>query len=397
MNTTKFSIEWRDKNGNLKGYIHPFVSNVSWEWNRFGGCGHASFTIKKEYREITFEARDDIQIRVPNTDGTTKLVYRGYVQKITPTLKSGQEIKIDVYGYFSLLKKMIVHNTGDKKNYANLEISEIVDDMVDSFVVTNTPITKGTIDAGTFEVDTIDFLTDVASALDTLATLDGEKEYGVDENLVFFWRTEDETVRHKFFVGDNIVSLERGVDWSKLVNRIYLIGGDVAGTAYKKTGENTYSQDLYYLSEDIVNNSSITSDAVADQYIGALITEKSNPVYNIKAKIINTPIRVEDNIPLGVVAFYDSKWDRDSVVDDIGDIIGETADGGSDIIVGLTADGGSNVTIGGSYSAQINRITYGLPETEGRFNITIELGDTILETAAKIKKLEHALSNLNAA
>lgn len=554
MNASEYSIELRDKSGNLNTYLTPFVSKVNWEWNRLGGCGRCSITINKAYRDIVFDARGDIQIRVKNLDknlltnsnfedwsagaaaapdewtlsgasatiareativrsgiysakltrvgadcviyaridsicglsywkgkkvtlgcwvyatvadrvritldqtgtGTTyssyhtgdstwqfltvtttigetttafyanlqvdtgntsayfddaicvegesiaeativprsKLVYRGYIANIVPTFKTNQDIVLDVRGYFDLLKKIVVHTTGDTRTYTTDEISVIVTDIIDTFVTPNSPITKGTIDAGTFECDSIEFLSTVDDALRTLAELTGDVEYGVDEDLVFFWRTESTTIKNKFFAGDNVITLERRIEWDELMNKLYLVGGDVAGVKYKRTAEDTDSQAQYYLSEKIVNNSSIVTDTVADQYLGAMLAEKANPALNIRAKIVNTDIRIEDTVPLGVITFYDAKYDRDSEGDLIGDIIGEAADGGSDITVGLLADGGSDVTIGGQFGSQIDRISYSLSNTPGKFNIEIQLGDTILETAAKIKKLELAINSL---
>lgn len=567
MVTSDYSIELRNKDGNLKQYLTPFVSNVSWEWNRIGGCGRCSITIHKPYRDIIFDARDDIQIRVPNLDknllanpnfenwsagtatapdgwtilssgsssvareasiikigtysasivlsggvyifltqeihvtkgiaywkgrtltfgcwvyatvaaktriqigdgvdnsyssyhpgdsawhfltithtvnssattvivacrlgdngdGTayfdgaicvegesisgavivprSKLVYRGYIANIIPTLKTDQDIVLDVRGYFDLLKKVIVQTTGNKRTYTSKTVAYIADDIADTFIVTNTPITiERPIVDGDFSIDTIDFLCTVENALDTLSQLQGDIEYGVDEDLVFFWRTESTVINHRFFVGNNVSILERRVNWDELVNKVYLIGGDIAGTTYKVTGENTDSQALYYLTENIINNSSITTASVANQYIGAILTEKSNPQFSIRAEIANTPLRLEDDIPIGLVSFYDAAYDNVSLGDLIGDIIGELASSGSDITIGLLTDTdpnppnethGSGVTIGGQYSAQVNRISYKLSNTAGRFNIEVQLGDTVLETAAKIKRLEMALSSIN--
>jgi len=611
-----YNVELRDKNGDLKKYLTPFISGINWEWNRLGGCGRCSITLKKKYRDIIFAARDDIQIRVKD-GSTSKLVYRGYIANIVPTLKIDQDIVLDIRGYFDLLAKLAVQDDGDTKTYTSSEISEIVEDIVDNYIIgqeldtnikalihfdgndgantytaetgqtltfagnaqldtadkkfgassllldgtgdyvtlpasadwnfdgdftidcwiklnalnctfiksvtndtwssastgdwilsvdgngylslsvknvnggasktnapiatgswyhvavvrsgsttdvyingvkgnqslpssatfgntkalniglaqgevtnsvngwieevriskgiarwtsnftppskahtlyktktsPNTPITKGTIDVGSFTADTIQFLTTVQEALDTLANLTGDIEYGVDENLVFFWRTESETVRHKFFAGDNVAVLERRVVWDDLVNKLYLVGGTVAGVRYKRTAENGDSQEMYYLSEEIVNNGSIISDTVADEYLGAKLREGASPTFKIRAQIKNTSKRIEDTVPLGLVLFYDSVYDRNSSSDLIGDIIGEAVDGGSDIVIGEAGDGGSDVIIGGQYSAQIDRISYELSNTPGRFNITIQLGDTILETAAKIKQLELAVSS----
>ena len=90
-----YSIQLRDKNSALKQYLTPFVSKVSWEWNRIGGCGRCSITINKAYRDIIFDAQDDIQIRV-KSGATSKLVYRGYIANINPILKVNQEIKLEL-------------------------------------------------------------------------------------------------------------------------------------------------------------------------------------------------------------------------------------------------------------------------------------------------------------
>lgn len=479
----------------------------------------------------------------------TKLVYRGYIANIVPKLKVNQDIKLDVRGYFDLLKKLIVHTTGDTRSYpdgaVNL-IHEIVDDIVDTFVVANSDITKGTIDTtdgSAFDIDAIDFLGSVDDALRTLAEIAGDVEYGVDEDLVFFWRTESTTINRRFFIGNNVSLLERRVIWDKLVNKLYLVGGDVAGSKYKGNAENTESQALYGLAEEIINNSSITTAAVKTQYLGTILTARSIPQLSIRAKVNNINFRLEDTIPMGLMTFYDAEYDQTSLGDTVGDIIGAasnietssianpsmifakhhgfltgqsvvisghagetpeiegthtitcltrdigtdlasadgdanpavvtsashtfvaadvghyihvsagtgwtvgwyaiasvaagaatldgpvgadgaltggtwqlgedsfsipvnvTADGtggtatsspsnGSDIRIGETGDGGDDVTIGGEYSAQIDRISYDLSDTDERVNINIQLGDTILETAAKIKRLELQLASV---
>lgn len=389
-----YNIELRDKNGNLKKYLTPFVSNVTWEWNRIGGCGACSLTLQKGYRDIVFDARDDIQIRVEDlVNGGSKLVYRGYISNAVPILDKNEQIKIQVRGYFDLLKKLIVHAAGDTKTYTTDYVHVIVDDIIDTFVVANTPITKGTIDSSSFECDSIKFLTTVEDALNTLAELDGTIEYGVDEDLVFFWRTESITIRKKFIVGDNVEMLERKVDYDKLVNKAYLVGGTVAGSKYRRIAENTDSQAEYYLSEEIYNNGSIITDTVADQYLGAKLSENAQPKLAIRAKIANTSIRLEDTVPIGLILFYDVDYDKTGL-DSVGDIIGEAADGGSDITIGEAGDGGDDVIVGGQFSAQVDRIQYDLSDTAGRFNLTIQFGDTILETAAMIKRIDLALANL---
>lgn len=395
ISATGFSVEWRDKDGNFKGYLHPYLSRKpTWEWNRKGGCGLCSLTLKQGYRDLVFDARDDIQIRI-KSGSTSKLVYRGYVADVTPTLQNDQTVVIRVRGYFDLLKKIVAHDSGDLLTYSTQQISAIVTDLIDTFVTAATPITKGTIDSSSFEVDSIQFLQPIETALQTLSDLAGDAEYGVDEDLVFFWRSESSVITHRFFVGTDIKKMDRKVNYDNLVNKIYLVGGEVAGSKYKRTAENTDSQTLYYLSEKIENNGSIISDSTADEFLGSLLRQKSAPVLSIRAEIPNTTKRLEDTVPIGLVTFYDPQHDKSIAGDLVGDIIGEEADGGSDITVGLAADGGSDVYVGGQYSAQVNRISYTPSNTPGRVDMVIEFGETVLETAAKLKRLELALSNLN--
>lgn len=383
------NIELRNKNSSIQRNITPFCSGIKWEWNRIGGCGAASMKIHRPYRDIEFNPMDDIQISVKE-DGVNKLVYRGYISEVTPALSSDQSISVQMRGYYEFLKNLVVQESGDTKTYTGL-VSEIVDDIIDTFVTPNTSITKGTIDTGDFQCDSINFLTSVSDALDTLAQLQGDVEYGIDEDLVFFWREESSTIRTKFIVGDNVTTLERRTNYDNIVNKLYLVGGEVSGVKFKRTLENTDSQDLYNLSEKIISNGSIVTQTVADQYLGYILKENSDPVLSLRCKIANTNLRLEDTIPIGAISIYDADYDKDAVGDII---IGEAVDGGSDVTIGLEADGGSESIFGGEYADQIDRIGYEFSNTEERFNLTIQFGDTILQTSAMLKRLDFALSNL---
>lgn len=333
METFPYLIEVRDKEGVIKKNITSFCTNIKWEWNRLGGCGSASMKIHKPYREIEFMPMDDIQISIKE-DGVIKLCYRGYISNITPSLTSDQSVSVEMRGYFDFLKKLVVQQNGDIKTYEGGLISTTVEDIIDTFVTPYTSITKGTIDASDFQCDTIQFLTTVEDALNTLAQLSGSAEYGVDEDLVFFWKNESEDVRTRFFVGNNVEMVERRVNYSNLVNRVYLIGGEVNGVRFKRTLENTDSQDNYNLVEKVVNNGSITTQTVADQYIGYLLRENADPVYSTKIKVANTKVRLEDTIPIGAISVYDVNYDR-NVDAPGGVIIGEAVDGGDNIVIGL--------------------------------------------------------------
>jgi len=383
-----YKIELRDKDGNLRQYLTPFVSKVSWEWRRIGGCGRAGITLDMDYRKIDFGPDDDIQIRI-GSGTTSKLVYRGWIAKITPSLKIGQQIKLDVRGYFDKLIKLMVQDNGADKVYENYNILNIVTDLVDTYVTPNSDITKGTIDAGGYSPDTITFKTSVKAALRTLADLEGQVEYGVDEDLNFFWTNQSDVLVRKWFVGNNVTKFERRINWDALVNKIYFEGGELSdGSKYIKTAEASDSQDSYFLAEKIEGNSSITTSSVADQYLGSILRDKSKPQLEMRVSIANTDIRLEDSIPLGKVAVADADYDQNI------NIVGKTASGGSNLIVGRITAGGSNAIVGGIFKDQIELIKYKMSNTDERFNIDITFGGTISESSARIKQIELLLDSV---
>ncbi len=327
-------------------------------------------------------------------DNLGKLVYRGWVAGANPVLKDSQEIILDVRGYFDLLKHIIVQDSDAAKTYTSDLVSDIVDDIVDTFIVANTDITKGTIDTAGYTADSMSFKTTVESALKTLADLEGGVEYGVDENLVFFWYDEGTTVAKKFIVGDNIKTLQRKVDYSKLVNKYYLEGKQTAGVPYTRTGENSDSQSTYYLSEKIIQNGAISTNSVADQYISALLAANDAPKFQMNLNIPNTNVRLEDNIPIGKISIYDVDYDEFSASRKIW---GTTYNGGDNVVWGTTAGGGDNFIWGGGsgvFQDQVDFIKYKLSNTDERFNINIGMGGYKDETAGKIKQIQLDIQNL---
>lgn len=386
-NTNFYSVELRDNLGNLKQYITPWVSRLSWEWNRIGGCGRCSVTIKKGYRDIQITPGDDIQIRL-RSGSITKLMYRGWVASPTPKIAADENTTLDIKGYFDRLNNIIVQDDWDKKTYNNMSIDTIVESIVDTYITPNSSITKGTIDTANFSADTLQFKCSVIETLRTLSELEGNIEYGVDENLVFFWRTESDTLRKKFFVGNDIESFEIKTDLNQLVNKVYFEGGKVDDVLFLLSGGATDSQGRYFIAEGLLNNSSIISLSVAEQYINQYLQEKAKATVILRVKILNTTLRLEDTLPIGKIAVHDANYDQGLF------LWGTTANGGDNILWGKTRNGGSNGIWGSIFKDQIDRIGYSLSETEERFNLEITTGGSLLETAAKIKQIELLLSNI---
>lgn len=388
---TKYTIELRDKSFVLKKRLEAWATRVSWEWNAFGGCGRAQLTVEGDYKRFDVEADDDIRIYLPNTGlAAADLRYRGYVEHVAPSITGGkQSINIECQGYFAWLDRLIVHDTGEEKVYYGQEVSAIVDDIIDSFVVSKTSITRGTTEASSVSPDVISFKGKVRDVIRTLVDLVGNVECGVDANLQFYWYNRTKTFKDRFFVGSNVTKIDDRVDFKNIINKIYFEGGDVNGTAFQTTGESSRSQAKYGVFEIILQNGSITTKATADQYIKAYLAEKAIPQRQLCVSVKNINKILESRFPMGAVAIVDKDVYQHAL------IYGTTANGGSNVLFGKAQAGGSNKKYGTTPRNQIDRISYSFTPEAGRLNADIQFGNSLSASraSAAMKQLE---DNLNA-
>ena len=383
----KYAIEIRDKSFRLKQRVEHLATNVQWEWNRFGGCGRATFTVPGNYLRFQVNADDDVRIFLPNTDGlTATLWYRGYVESATPSLEGSAfgNIKIECAGYFNWLDRIIIQNANTPKTYSSSEISAVVTDIVNNFIVPNSSIVSGTIDASNFTPDELLFKTTARDAISTLFDLAGAIECGVDVNLNFFWRNQSNAIAQEFFVGDKVIKISEKINFRDIVNKIYFEGGDVSGTPFLATSSSDDSVARYGLHEQIIQNASIVTLNVANQYMASILTQKSKPQRQLDVSLKNIETRFESNQPMGNISVIDrdatqsaSKW-------------GKAASGGSNKIYGRKITGGSDALYGGKRKDQIERVVYTLSPQDGRVHAELSLGVSIAfsRASSEIKRIE---------
>lgn len=391
---TRYAIEIRDKDYNLKDRLENAVTSLQWEWNRIGGCGRCSIVVEGNYLRLSVAADDDVRIYLTDASGTSAtLWYRGYVEAVTPQLTAGNDgnIRIDCAGYFNWLDRIVVHDSGAVKTYTSQEISLIVQDLIDNFVVTNAPITRGTVDASTFVPDTLEFKVTVKEALRTLFDLLGAVEYGVDTSLQFYWRTQSETVAHKFYLGGNVVKLADRVDFKNIMNKIHFEGGDVSGTTFVPTPATAQdSIDRYGLHEEIISNGSIVTNSVANQFMSAVLLQRSKPSRQMSISLKNINRRFETTQPLGAIAVVDPDVAQSRY------LWGTTANGGANRLWGLISNSGSGTIYGAVRKEQIDRIMYTMSPEDGRVDAEVQFGTSIgnSKASATIKRLEIVQSTL---
>lgn len=383
---SQYAIELRDNEFNLKKRLEPFVQSCNWEWNAIGGCGRATIKVAGDYRRFEAEADDDIQIYLK----TLGLVYRGYVEDVVPSLMGSDEsITLNCYGYWGWLDRLIVHDEGDEKFYYSQEISAIVDDLIDTFIVANTSITRGTTEESSITPDVLAFKGKVRECIDTLIDLVGNIECGVDENLQFYWYNRVKDFKDRFYLGDKVIKISDRVDYRNIVNQIYFEGGDVDGSAFRTSGGSTRSQSKYGIFQEIISNGSIITSSTANQLISAILKQRARPQKQTSISVDNIARRLESRFPMGAIAVVDPAAYQDGLK------YGTTANGGSNVLYGRTRNGGDNKKYGTTPRLQVDRIRYSLSPEDARIDAEIQFGNSlsVSRASAEMKRIE---SNLNA-
>lgn len=389
---SRYAIELRDKDFVLKGRLEHVATSVSWDWNRFGGCGKCTIKIDGDYSLVEITADDDIRIYLPNASSGSTLWYRGYVTTVTPNIQAGNKggITIECSGYFGWLDRIIVQDSGAPKSYTSQELSLIVSSIIDDFIVANSSVTRGTVDAGNFTPDVLTFKSTAKEAIRTIFDLSGDVECGVDANLQFFWRTQSTALRYVFYVGGDVTKLNDRRDFDRIINQIYFEGGESGGATYVTDGQSQSSIRRYGRHEKIITNSAITTASVAARYMSGVFRQSASPFRDLSISVKNSKRRLEASLPIGACSVVDQDFNA------TGAIYGTVGNGGSGKIYGRLADGGSGQVYGGVAKHQVDRIQYTLSPEDGRIHSEITFGNSVgySKASATLKQIEQQQSAL---
>jgi hypothetical protein len=294
-------VEHYNRSGILLEQLAPDLREATWTYQRIGGCGDASFVLSRDYEEAGgFSGNHEIKVYVRDETGPRfSLFYDGIVYAIDPALGEQDTITVYTTGYGHELNWLVVNAT-----YTNTEISAIVKTILDTIVVPNSDITyvASDIENTGYAPSSISFLGSVAEAFDTLAKLGGVMEYGVDRNRAFYFKIPSTTLGYKFPTGGRLNQLQEMVDFDKIVNQIVVRG---AGTV-KRTRNSTQSQEKYRIRADVIENTSVTVDAVADQLGDAILADRAEASLRSVVGLVGSRTLYEGTTPIPKVGVLKS-------------------------------------------------------------------------------------------
>jgi len=278
----------------------PILLDVSWEYNRIGGCGNAGIVLSLPYQSLDIiEEGTEIRIDVINQqDETYDTWYRGEVATRAQNLAGASTVSIQAQGYVMQLERIRLDNV----TYATANTAAIVADIIDRYVEAESDIrrtpSKGLIRAEGFVVDSITFNGSCMSAIRSLAEISGNAEWGVNNDREIFFVTRTNDVKNAFMV-DELQTLNESSDFNSIVNNYKLFGA----SSFTRTKGNLSSQNLYGKRTAILEQAAISTNDTADQFIDGFLTDTGDPLKTVNASVGNVRKRIEGEPPQGAFEF----------------------------------------------------------------------------------------------
>lgn len=224
-------VEIRDGT-TLKWVITTKLENLQWGFMRLGGCDIATLSIldpPNGMNETTVQGYD-IQIKVDPGPGMS-VWWRGYIDDARRSLGEPFRMDLSAVGWGRRLNHIAVVGLGFSEEdggifFENMDAAAIARSLIDQAIAQGLTITytrASAPDSG-FIIEYIQFNGSMFSALQTLAELAGEAEWGVDRNKEFYFITRNFSVDRVFLTGKDIQDLQHSYSIQGLINRIYLFG-----------------------------------------------------------------------------------------------------------------------------------------------------------------------------
>jgi len=384
---TTYAIEIRDKDDALKKRIEHLVTSLSWEWKAQGGCGRCNLTLDGDPYLFEPEGDDNILIYLPAEGGGSELWYRGYLETLNRTFSGSKgSLSLEFEGYYGWASRIIVHDDFLEKVYQGQEMSSIAESILDDFLLVEAPITKGTIQEGSFSADRLAFKGECDEAFATLSDLQGRVIYGVGPDRVFYWYNESNVVgdRGKWFIGDHITGVRDRTDFRSMVNEVFFEGGKVNNATFSVQRKSIGHQTLHGVRQKLKSNSAITTNDVSSRFIKNQFLIDAVPKRQVTGSLENISRRLEASLPIGPIEIVDpDRYQHPNRYRSDADPEG--------ILYGV-----GNYVYGETEKHYIDRIRYTLSPESGKVNAEVQFGDSlgVSLTSSRIKQLENEISNL---
>jgi hypothetical protein len=300
------------------------------------------------------------------TDNEYDLWYQGRIEDKSNDVRGvNEKITIRGNGYQSQLKDIYID-----QDYTSEEASQVIDDIMTNHVEPNTDITytySGNVEATSFTFDSLEVNKDSLDAIQTVSDVVGTREWGVDANRNFYFKARSTSVGFRFPIDDKVIQWNNDSTSKDIVNRVVIIGGEVSGSPYTRIVNKAKSQNKWGRRDRVVQNSSIVTSTVADQFAEAIFSEFDDITRRAKVKVVDKQL-IESTIPIPLAS-----------------IIGKQVTYGSKKY--------GEMLYSGRINYQVNRVTYQIDRL-GNLIVGMEVGQLRPDISEKISQLQYRIDQL---
>ena len=365
-----YRVELRDRDDEFVGILDGRIGAINWGFSPVGGCAEFSFRALSKYcNELQFGA--NFNVRILKRSDATKLysiVYQGRIENTSPNLDPDKEtIDVSGFGYQSALKDIII----ESETYTSTEISVIIKDLLDTYIVPNTDVSYdlADIESTGFTPTTIRFsYVTVQDAIKKLADIAGAVDYGVDANKKFYFLQNSENIGERFIVGKEISNLKITSSSREIGNRIIVLGADISGSKFVYTKDYAKSQAKYGRRDVLIQNSAVKTNDAAEALADARYEEIKGAV-DRGSFDLNKEIILEENLPLGLidiitreVTWDEKEWDT--------------------------------FLWAGYGPFRVRKINYRIIDEDSRLKSSVEFGEPYPDIVENINQLKYSLDNV---
>ena len=300
--------EWYIDICNPDGAVLQRVDNagdVSFSYIRQGGCESLEFTILKEFLDFTnLQFENHIYLYLKNLK-----IFAGYISKFKSSLSNIEKMQITAYGFYRQLERVEID-----KSYSNVDytdIKQIVDDIMQQVIATSgikIQYNSENIQEVNWMPDEIKFeKTNALDCMQKLAILAGAGgdsisgeslawDWGVDENLNFYFKEKNLNETDHFSIGKNITLLEYEATADEIKNNIKIYGGVLTeGSNFFYEISDNESIARYGKRTKSITYDCIVTTYVAERYAQAFLKEFKIPVERGTLNIENIDKLIKPN------------------------------------------------------------------------------------------------------
>lgn len=306
--TMRFQVVATAPDGNTVEILNPDLKHAAWTYARNGGCGAAIFSCARELHGSEFfntaPLKTDFAVKVRNpANGTYSTRYSGFLTgHAKVTNKGRQTVGVKCYGYIKQLERFVI----TAEPTYGVTVAAIMKELLNTYITPNTTITYDAMYGveGSFVIAGLKLTgMTVAEAIQLLAMIQGNTEYGVGADKKFYHKTESAVVGHVDIKSKDCDYIAQDRITDPLSNRIRLQGGITdAGVGYTRTYNDAGLQGTDGIRETEMYLPAVITDAVADRLAANYTTIMGNTIRMIGyERIVDWFDWIEQTVPIPLV------------------------------------------------------------------------------------------------